>query len=327
MTVGDFLEEAREDYRKYGAKSFRITAEELFHGVLSRVGYFRNYGGDFYDYDWDLLILLDACRWDLMEEVTNEYDFLKPYGSFIGQSSHSREFLHKTFMKNRRSGLGKLLIWQRILSDPDDLETFKKHYQMQDDPRIGETAYITWNLFSEMLDPDAFYDYAALGRQEWDDDDQILSPRKLTDYTIDLLRREDPERTVVHYMQPHAPFRDSDDTEAPGSVWDRIQRGEKDCDEAWAEYANNLRWVLDDVELLLENVDAGKVVISSDHGNAIGEWGCYGHRPYVPVQAVKQVPWVETSATDEGTYEPEPQELPDAEKGTIEDRLEALGYK
>lgn len=327
MTVGDFLEEAREDYRKYGAESFRFTAEELFHGILSRVGYFANYGGDFYDHDWDLLILLDACRWDLMEEVVDEYDFLEPYDSFVGQSSHSREFLHKTFMENRRSGLGKLQVWKGVLRDPDDIEIFKEHYRMQDDPKIGETAYVTWNMFSEMLDGDAFHDYAALGRQEWGHDDQILDPRTLTDYTIDLLRREDPERTVVHYMQPHTPFRDSDGTEVPGSVWDRIQRGEKDYDEAWAEYKDNLRWVLDDVELLLENVDAEKVVISSDHGNAIGEWGCYGHRPYVPLDAVKRVPWVETTATDEETYEPEVEELSGADEDEIQDRLEALGYK
>lgn len=327
MTVGDFLTEAREDYEKYGIRSIRITFEELFHGLLSRTGYFANYGGDFYDHDWDLLILLDACRWDLMEEVVDEYDFLKTYGTFVGQSSHSREFLHKMFMENRHSGLDKIQVWKEILRDPDDIDIFKQHYQMQENPEISETAYITWNMFSEMLDDDAFYDYAALGRQEWGHDKQILSPRKLTDYAIDLMRREDPERTIVHYMQPHTPFRNSDGVEVPGSVWDRIQRGQKDYDQAWAEYKDNLRWVLDDVELLLENVDAEKVIISSDHGNAIGEWGCYGHRPYVPIKAVKRVPWIETTAVDRETYEPEVEELSDVDEEEVQERLKALGYR
>lgn len=327
MTVGDFLIEAREDYQRYGSKSLRITAEELFHGILSRIGYFYNYGGDFYNHDWDLLILLDACRWDLMEEVIDEYDFIETYDTFVGQSSHSREFLHKTFMKNKRSGAKKLQVWKEVLEDPDNIEIFKNHYQMQDDEKISQTAYITWNMFSEMLEGDTFYDYAALGRQEWGYDDQILDPRKLTDYAIDLLRSESPERTIVHYMQPHTPFRNSDGTEVSGSVWDRIQRGEKDYQEAWAEYKDNLRWVLDEVELLLENVDSEKVIISSDHGNAIGEWGCYGHRPYVPIEGVKRVPWVETTATDKETYEPEVEELESADKNEIQERLKALGYK
>lgn len=327
MTIRDFLDEARKDYGKYGVSSLRFTAEELFHGMLSRMGYFVNYGDNFYEHDWDLLILLDACRWDLMSEVADEYDFIESYGTFLGQSSHSREFLHKTFMENRHSGFDKLPVWSEILRDPDNIEIFKQHYRMKDDPVIGETAYITWNMFSEMLDGDAFHDYAALGRQEWGHDEQILSPRKLTDYTIDLMRREDPERTVVHYMQPHTPFRNSDGTEISGSVWDRIQRGEKDYDEAWQEYKDNLRWVLDDVELLLENVDAKTVVISSDHGNAIGEWGCYGHRPYVPLPAVKRVPWVETSTVDERTYEPEVESLDEIDADEVDERLEALGYK
>jgi len=74
-------------------------------------------------------------------------------------------------------------------------------------------------------------------------------------------------------------------------------------------------------------VDAETVVISSDHGNAIGEWGCYGHRPYVPLPAVKRVPWVETSAVDESTHEPDVEDLGDIDAETVDKRLEALGYK
>ncbi|MFB6163071.1 MAG: hypothetical protein ABEJ86_06515 [Halococcoides sp.] len=327
MTVRDFLMQAYEDYQTDGIRSIQYTAGDLFHGLLSRAGFFLNYGEDFYEYDWDLLILLDACRWDLMEEVVEEYDVLESRDTFVGQSSHSREFLHKTFMENSHTGLAKIPVWLRILRDPDDIETFNEYFQMRDDREIDETAYITWNMFSEMLDGDAFFDYVSFRGQKWEYHDQILSPRKLTDYTIDLLRRENPERTIVHYMQPHNPFRNSDGTEVSMNVWERIQRGEKDPDEAWDGYRDNLRWVLDDVELLLENVDAERVVISSDHGNLIGEWGCYGHRPYVPIGAVKRVPWVETTATDEHTHDPDIDESITEDEATLEDRLEALGYK
>jgi hypothetical protein len=50
--------------------------------------------------------------------------------------------------------------------------------------------------------------------------------------------------------------------------------GDGDEEEIWESYIENLRYVLDHVEVLLENVDAEEVAISADHGNAKGEWGC-----------------------------------------------------
>jgi len=326
MAIKDFLLEVKNNYNKYGASSIRISIEDLFHGILSRLGYFVNYGDDFYDYEWDLLILLDACRWDLMEEVVDEYEFLETYSSFVGQSSHSSEFLQKTFMQPRCSGVEKFGMWKQVLKEPDNIDLLRDYYQMQEDPKISQTTYITWNMFSEVLDGDAFDDYIALGQKQWGRKDKMLPPRKLTDYTIKRMREEDTNQVIVHYMQPHAPFRNGDGTELSRFVWDRIQCGEKDKEQAWEEYKDNLRWVLDDVELLLENVDAENVVISSDHGNAIGEWGCYGHRQYVPINAMKRVPWVETTAANENTYEPEIENAADANKESIRDLLEALGY-
>ncbi|WP_327052782.1 hypothetical protein [Halomicrococcus gelatinilyticus] len=326
MTVGDWLEEAKDDYEKYGISSLKYTSQELWHGLLSRAGFFSNYGNDFYDYNWDLLILVDACRWDLMEEVVDEYDFVDSHSNFLVHASHSREFLHKTFMENDAPLLEQLQIWRKILQDPDNIEIFKEHYDMNKEV-TQDTAYISWNVFAQMLDPDAFDTFVPVGRAKWGDDQEILPPRELTDRTIDIMRNGSAERTVVHYMQPHTPFKDSDTTEVPGSVWERIQRGEKDRAEALEEYENNLRWVMDDIELLLENVDAEKVIVSSDHGNLIGEFGCYGHRPYVPIPSVKRVPWIETTATDKKTYDPEVEEMADASESEVEARLEALGYK
>lgn len=60
----------------------------------------------------------------------------------------------------------------------------------------------------------------------------------------------------------------------------------------------NLEYVMDEIELLLENFEADEVVITSDHGNAFGERFLYQHPIYVEVEAVKAVPWVETRAND-----------------------------
>jgi len=325
MTVEDWLGEVKQDYEKYGLNGLKFNAQDLFHGLLSRSGFWVNFGEDHYSRDWDLLVVLDACRWDLFEEIADEYDFVETSGTFMSNSSHSREWLHKHFMDSP-AGIELLRVWGHILQDPDNMEIFESHYTMSNRSELPKTAYVTWNVFAQMLDGEAFDEFVPVGRAAWGDDQEILEPRAITDETIRVMREKDPEFTIAHYMQPHTPFKDSDGLEHHGSVWERIQRGEKDYHEAWEEYKDNLRWVLDDVELLLENVDAETVAITADHGNAIGEWGCYGHRPYVPNAAVKRVPWATTTATDKETYEPNVNEWEDADESKIQDRLEALGY-
>ncbi|WP_434522251.1 hypothetical protein [Halorubrum sp. AS12] len=121
---------------------------------------------------------------------------------------------------------------------------------------------------------------------------------------------------------------------APGdadlSVWDLLQSGSITRESAWQAYRDNLEWVLGDVELLLSNLDAETVVLSSDHGEAFGEWGLYGHYRHVPVRALREVPWVKTSATDKQTYEPAlepPENTNDVGDSDVKERLNALGYR
>jgi hypothetical protein len=103
-------------------------------------------------------------------------------------------------------------------------------------------------------------------------------------------------------------------------------RGDLTRDEAWAGYLDHLRAGLDDVALLLENLDADRVAITADHGECFGEWGLYGHHLSTPVPELLRVPWVETTATDTGTYDPDIDfEHVDTET-SVEEKLSALGY-
>jgi hypothetical protein len=99
---------------------------------------------------------------------------------------------------------------------------------------------------------------------------------------------------------------------------------------AWEAYLDELRYVLDDVELLLENYDANRVVITADHGEAFGEYGIFGHPIGSLHPKVRTVPWAVTSATDTRTYEPNtapPSTREEATSQNAEETLEALGYK
>jgi len=86
-----------------------------------------------------------------------------------------------------------------------------------------------------------------------------------------------------------------------------------------------LQWVLDDVKLLLENIDAKRVVISADHGEAFGEFGVYRHHAGSLHPKIRWVPWVETTANDNGTYEPG-FDSDKADTRSVDEALKALGY-
>lgn len=98
----------------------------------------------------------------------------------------------------------------------------------------------------------------------------------------------------------------------------------------WNSYLADLRYVLDDVELLLKNLDADTVIISADHGEAFSEYGVHGHEIGSFHPKVRTIPWVETSAVDEETYLPTieaPETESELSTDEVEEQLSALGYK
>ena len=110
----------------------------------------------------------------------------------------------------------------------------------------------------------------------------IVRPETVTEAAIDCYRNSDAERYVIHYMPPHAPFlhcaRKYDSFgETPvvsQNVWDGLRDGGYDLDEVWQDYGQHLINVLDHVEILMQNM-SGKIAVSADHGNSLGEFGAY----------------------------------------------------
>ncbi len=105
-----------------------------------------------------------------------------------------------------------------------------------------------------------------------------------------------PEQNlIVHFMQPHAPFVAADlESDGMGSdgdyLWDKARRGEYKREELWDAYKQNLEYVMEQVEELVEEL-AGKTVITSDHGNYVGERNLYAHPPGGNSDYVRKVPW------------------------------------
>jgi hypothetical protein len=145
---------------------------------------------------------------------------------------------------------------------------------------------------------------------------------------------------MLHYIQPHAPYiadaiQNEDDISQTESrpMW-ALRSGHIDRATGWEMYLDNLRLALDSVEILLENLDAQRVVLTADHGESFGEYGGkFGHIDGYLTPQVRKVPWVTTTAEDEETLIPEPRYYEDIDIQTSEfneddlrSHLEDLGY-
>jgi hypothetical protein len=151
-------------------------------------------------------------------------------------------------------------------------------------------------------------------------------------------------RLVVHYMQPHMPFRSrpdlfdgwggtgrfgDPDRQLDDDVFRKLREGEVGRRELREAYEDNLSWVLDEVKRWRDETGA-RILVTSDHGNGFGDWGVYGHPPGCAAPAVRRVP----EAYVEGRAErpPEPGDPPgdppeNAGGGPETGMLEALGYR
>jgi hypothetical protein len=307
MTLGDWIAESRESIAEYGpVVGGRESLYELYVGGLRRFNGLYPGAENAFERNWDVLLLLDACRVDLIEQVDDEYGFLDRPGETVSVGSSSIEWIENTFTDEHRA-------------------------------EMRETAYVTGNPFSHrVLDDGDLLALDEVWRYGWDDDAGTIPARPVTDRAIATAREHDPDRLIVHYMQPHFPSVPDPlgggmnrETLGEGAgwedPWDRLRRRELSRDRVWRSYGANLRYVLDDVSLLLRNLDADRVVVSADHGNAAGEWGVYGH-PKVPHPKIRRVPWYVTDAEDTGAYEPELEPPGRTGDEAIEEKLSALGY-
>jgi hypothetical protein len=316
----------------------------------------RNYSStSVWEQDWDLLIVLDACRNDLIWEVEDEYDFLNDRGQLTSVGSTTIEWLENTIQHAPSSEIEQTAY---ITGNPNSIRAFpfkfpdncncgKKLDPGHDDifhagrticPACGETHEGDRIVPVEHLN--------EVWRSEWNNELGTILPRPITNATIRYGRANDFNRLIVHYMQPHHPFVSIPDVDRgtyikPGdesredrvlqtrTIWDQLQSGELTEDFVWHHYTENLRYVLDDLNLLLNNINTDSVVITSDHGNAMGEYGVYGHLADVPLPCLVDVPWYRTTACDTGNHDPTSsrKNKEDVTTSDVKQRLADLGYK
>lgn len=285
----------------------------------------RPIGTNIFERNWDALIILDACRIDALRAVADEYDFLSNVDSITSVGSMTPEWMSQTFTTDHlndisRTGyvVGNGFI-ERVLDEnghtsSDALPIGPKQYDVVDRASFGDFEPL-WNA---SFDPTSKW-MVGEGSEE------RLHPRYVTERAIHAGRTADVDQLIVHYNYPHEPY-----PLAPERLvrpFEALSSGAATRDEVWEAYLENLRFVLDDVAVLLDNLDAENVVITADHGEAFGEYGFYQHLIGCPVPCVRRVPWVETQAEDTGertVTAPDPLSI--SESKSMKKHMQDLGY-
>lgn len=287
----------------------------------------RPWGTNIFNREWDALIILDACRVDALEEIADEYEFLSVDNSITSVGSTSFEWMNHTFSSNHIEDVRDTAY---ISGNGYTNKVFGKGGETGDAAiPFGPTEY-------DVGDSGDFEYLEELWRAKFAEESEWMiggaagarvHPRYTTDRTIAASRNRQADRLLIHYQYPHDsfPLAENPDLFRP---FEAIREGRANREEVWEEYLNNLRIVLDEVSLLLDNIEAEHVVISTDHGEAFGEFGFYRHVIGCPIPCMRNVPWAKTTAKDREQYEPSaPNPKMTNNSTTVEERLNQLGYR
>lgn len=275
--------------------------------------------------DWDYLLILDACRYDVFEDVNWIDGDLR---SVISAGSHSEEFCEANF----------------------EGRTF------------SDTVYVTANAFGARIGDGVFHDLVYTGETVnedfvgWHAFSERMEPETIYRATLDAVETYPNKRVIAHFMQPHTPYLGEraseirervaeeglivrsrqpekveqyslDDDDVVVSLKEAAELGYVSHEEIREVYVENLRLVLEHVASLVSELD-GKVVITADHGEYLGEDGQLGHPKYSYGEAVREVPWlVVDSETRPEIVAEDSVKRSDVDDEDIEEHLKDLGYK
>jgi len=256
--------------------------------------------------DWDTLIILDACRYDLFEEVSELPGTLTNRTS---RGSNTYEFLKGNFAG-------------RDLTD---------------------TVYVASHAMYHWHREELSARFHAV-ENVWDrtDDGELVDPKLTTEVAQEVVERYPNKRHIIHYLQPHYPFLGAEtefdvSTEDEPNFWDQQMRGTLDLnvDRIWGMYRENLRLVLPFVEEFMESVP-GLTIVTSDHGNYLGE-RCFpipikewGHPDGLYTDILVRVPWLKYQNGPRREIEAEDpilESVSDDDSEEVSKRLRMLGYR
>jgi len=280
---------------------------------------------EFTSQDEFILVILDACRYDVFEEIYCEY--------MAGELSR---------------------VWSSGRWTADYIRrTWDDSYDFTYLSSIPVVSDFYFGLRGNEFRPSNYFDeIVPLWHSKWDPKLGTVPAEEVTNTALAYSAQPDRTRLVAHYAQPHVPYVgetmilpwDSKNVEhdlqelfekgidRPSQrIYDRIKSGELPESELRQAYRDNLIYVLDEVVRLVRRVDC-PVVVTADHGEHLGEGGRYLHEKESCL--IRQVPWFIVSDSEIGTV-PVEDEYKSVELANdsqtqssdeVKERLADLGY-
>lgn len=263
--------------------------------------------------DWDNLVVLDACRADLFEEEA-DLDAFDAYERVTSRGSMTPEWTRRNFA----------------------------------DGEFGDTVYVSANPYTSLVAGDSFHRLVSVWKSAFDEERGTVPPAAVVDAARTAATEFPAKRRVVHFIQPHHPFV-GDEEAAAYSGWDvrhlvtddhprhphdpfeAYSMGLLDRDALWEAYADTLSLVLDHALALARDLP-GRTVVTSDHGNMVGERGwpvptpVYGHHPRLRYPELVDVPWAVVDADDRPRVADGATEDEAVARERVRGRLRQLGY-
>jgi hypothetical protein len=286
----------------------------LYHTRL-RTRDFNPTAPNIFDEDWDNLLILDACRYDVFEETLTEFSLPGRVDAGYSRGASTTEFLRANF----------------------------------DGRDLSDTVYVTGTTMlyrNSVLQNSVDHNLHAVV-DVWEDAIDVgewgITPERMAKAAREAHEQYPNKRLIVHFIQPHIPFIGEFGEERfghiEGSIWQQQRRGQLDAsrEELWRAYRENLQCALPSVRELLERLP-GRTVVTADHGQLIGErlWPIpftdYGHPSGTYCDELVKVPW---HVNENGDRKRITADQPDAEydqKGDdelddkAEEHLRQLGY-
>lgn len=254
-----------------GSTKLKKLLETIAKIEVSKVD--ENAASSISDYEWENLVLIDGCRYDYYRDLRkgNVEDR-------ITQGSCSSEFIENNFSCGG---------FEDVILVSANLFTSEKWFE---------------KLTGHELE-NVFYEYFNLFNTDWNEDAGTVLPCKVRE-KAELVEKLYPEKKkLIWFLQPHYPFYtvgdtlgvnpDSDKIEK-GTAWEKAEKEIYSHDFVVKGYRENLKDVISEIDSL-KNSLKGRTILTSDHGNYMGENGLYGH-PYgdksvytrrVPVEVVQ----------------------------------------
>jgi hypothetical protein len=262
---------------------------------------------------WDIAIVLDACRYDAFKEVYEKY---LPVGRL-----------------EKRFGASDTLDWLRSVFKGNVMNNV---VYVSAHPGINSKG-VEWVDFNAI---EHFYKVYDAWLSAWNWHIGTSLPDDVAEVAINALNECPGRKTIIHFMQPHFPYRKApclstysdlrgtrknrklgvlaerllrtlisflplNVSSSRTTYWQikKILRLDflEDLNEFyWREYIvsdlrrfyrDNLEWVLEPVARIAEQFSDLRIVVTSDHGEAFGENGEFFHTYKTKNPVVRYVPF------------------------------------